>query len=133
MIDGKENCYAHIPKYWNEYIALDRKPFKGQFGVCIDRDKTIHYLIADIYYPWISAMSEWESVTFEAGLWAMFSADGSLPESLQKVDTYVWEEWVTDNKEYILRANYNLEFYPHEKRDSEYTHSEIWVPVRKAE
>ena len=61
----------------------------------------------------------------------MLSADGSLPESLQKVDTFVWKEWMPQNKEYDLCADYSIEFYPHDVRDSEYTHSEIWVPVKK--
>ena len=127
----KENRYAEIPQFWNAYMAEDSHPFEGQFGICLDMEDAIRYLIADIYYPWIAVLPGWEPVTFEAGEWAMFPVDGPLPDALQKVNTYAWSKWVPENKEYKLRANYSLEFYPHQVRDSKYTHSEIWLPVRR--
>ena len=128
---SKENSFSEIPKYWDEFMSSDRPPIKGRFGICIDKETDLRYFIADIYYPWISMLPNLEPVTFEAGLWAMFSADGPLPDSLQEVTTYVWKEWIPGNKEYELRADYNIEFYPHDVMDLEYTHSEIWLPVKK--
>ena len=128
---SKDDSFNKIPEFWDEFLSLDRQPIKGRFGVCIDKDNSIRYLIADIFYPWESVPRSLEPITFEAGMWAMFSADGPLPDSLQKVTSFVWKEWVPGNKEYDLRVDYSIEFYPHDVRDSEYTHSEIWLPVRK--
>lgn len=125
----KENCYSEIPKFWDEYLTSKERPFQGEFGVCIDKDDAIHYLIADVYSPSTAVLPGWETVTFEEGEWAMFMVNGPLPGSLQTVNTYVWGKWVPENRKYRLRTNYSIEYYPHTVRDTAYTHSEIWLPV----
>ena len=90
----------------------------------------IRYLIADPYLPWEKAASE--SVTFAKGTWAVFPIKGKLPESLQTVNTQVWNDWVPNNGEYRVRAGYSLELYAPPAEKPEYTYCEIWVPVEKA-
>ena len=121
-----EDCYAKIPLMWNE----DRGEVMGVFGVCIDHKDGIHYMIADPYKPWEEVKGE--VYTFSAGLWAVFPITGKLPEALQSVNTQVWQEWVPNNGQYKMRANYNIELYGPPAENPEEQYSEIWVPVEEA-
>lgn len=70
-------------------------------------------------------VGEYETRTFEAGAWAVFSYHGKCPEALQTVNTQIWTEWLPNSLEYELAGNYNIEFYASE------TEGEIWVPVKR--
>jgi len=126
-----ERCFQDIPLYWREFLSNPEKPVRGEYGVCINKDNCMRYMIADVYNPHQTLFAFHEVVSFEAGLWAMFSATGPLPEALQEVTDFVWKKWVPGNREYEVADNRSIEFYPHTVRDSEYTHSEIWLPISK--
>lgn len=98
-----EECYAKIPLFWQE----DRGDISGMFGVCIDRDDGIHYMIADLYKPWDESIGE--AFTFSAGLWTVFPVTGKLPEALQSVNIQVWQEWMPGKGKYKMQANYSIE------------------------
>ena len=59
----KDSSLAQIQEYWDEFVASDNQPIKGRFGICIDKEDSIRYLIADIYYPWISVLPGMEPLT----------------------------------------------------------------------
>lgn len=122
-----ENSYEKIPAFWDEHYASgEGDVVMGTFGACIDGDgKEFDYLIADLYFPWKEIPEGYETRTFDAGTWAVFSYEGECPEALQTLNTQIWSEWLPASKDYELAANYNLEFYISE------TNGEIWIPVKR--
>lgn len=122
-----ETSYTEVPKFWQEHYASGGgEKIKGVFGACVDSNgKEFDYYIADLYLPCFEIEKEFKTITFEAGLWAVFPYSGKCPEALQNVNTKIWSEWLPNCREYELAGNYNLEFY------IDPDHGEIWVPVKK--
>lgn len=146
-----ETSYSEIPKFWNEicekyansvYVgnAL-ANPYEqalvdnciGEYGVCIDDigDGKFRYLIAGKYtggeIP--EGMVVYE---FPRGNWAVFNCVGPNPETLQSVNTRIFNEWLPGNPEYELSGNATVEWYDCVNgmmTDPDY-HSAIWVPVK---
>lgn len=128
-----ETSYREIPAFWTEYMESDlHKAICGMYGVCIDGDgKDFDYLIADNYIPWEEIPQGCETRVIPAGTWAIFPCPGTLPDSLQSVNTKIWSEWLPSCKTYTLAGNYNIEMYAPPSADGEMTYSEIWIPVKK--
>lgn len=122
-----DTSYEEIPKFWGEHYASGGGEIvRGMFGACIDGDgKEFDYLIADLYFPWNEIPEGCETRSFEAGTWAVFRYEGECPKALQDLNTAIWSEWLPNSKEYVLAANYNLEFYISENE------GEIWIPVKR--
>lgn len=122
-----ETSYEEIPKWWQEhYQTGGGEIVKGMFGACMDSDgKSFEYFIADLYFPWNDIPKGYTTRTIPAGTWAVFPYHGKCPESLQNVNTKIWNEWLPNCREYKLSGNYNLEFYISEEE------GQIWVPVEK--
>ena len=97
-----DTSYQEIPKYWNEWAA-DMKGICGMFGVCMDMDgKIFDYWIADLYEPWKDIPEGAETAQIPGSLWAEFVCKGPLPDSLQKVNTQIWSEWLPSLTGYEL-------------------------------
>ncbi|MBR5113846.1 MAG: AraC family transcriptional regulator [Oscillospiraceae bacterium] len=147
-----ETSYREIPEYWDEICEKYAKnvyagnapanPYEqalvdnciGEYGVCIDDigGGKFRYLIAGKYtggdVP--EGMAVYE---FPRGEWAVFNCIGPNPETLQRVNTQIFREWLPGNPEYELCGNATVEWYDcvnGEKTDPDY-HSAVWVPVRK--
>ena len=147
-----ETSYEEIPKYWDEICEKYAKnvyagnapanPCEqalvdnciGEYDVCIDDigGGKFRYLIAGKYtggdVP--EGMAVYE---FPRGEWAVFNCVGPNPETLQRVNTQIFREWLPGNPEYELCGNATVEWYDcvnGEKTDPDY-HSAIWIPVRR--
>ena len=72
--------------------------------------------------------------TFPESDWAMFSARGPLPGSLQALNNQVWQEWYpTEGQKYSGNGKAMLEVYsPGDMQSPDYECG-IWVPVCKVE
>ena len=128
-----ETSYMEVPKFWGEW-AKDMKGLKGMFGICSDMDgKLFDYWIADLYLPWEDIPEGLSTFQIPGGLWAIFKCEGPLPDSLQKVNTQIWTEWLPSLKGYKLTGNYSLEFYLPPAKDPADTVSYIGVPLEKLE
>ena len=73
-------------------------------------------------------------MTFPESDWAMFSAKGPLPGSLQVLNTQVWQEWYPgEGQRYRGNGSAMLEVYsPGDMQSPDYECG-IWVPVFKPE
>jgi len=88
-------------------------------------------MIADPYHPDREIPEGCVTKTFPAAAWVVFPCKGTLPKSLQDVNTRIWNEWLPNCREYELAGNYNVEMYSDGDTDSAEYYSEIWIPVRK--
>ena len=128
-----ETSYREIPKFWDEWMS-DHKGLKGMFGVCLDMNGTdFDYWIADLYAPWEEIPEGCETVQIPGGLWAQFLCRGPLPDSLQKVNTAIWSEWLPALQGYSLAGNYSIEIYMPPAEKPEDTRSYICVPLKKTD
>ena len=76
-----------------------------------------------------------ETVVIPENTWAVFPCKGPMPESLQKVNTEIFSEWLPGNSDYEIAGMYNIEYYtapgdyPKGNQDENY-YCEIWMPVK---
>lgn len=145
-------AYKEIPEFWDEICAkyctniyAGNAPANdyeqaimdnciGEFGVCIDDcgEGEFRYLVAGRYCGG-KVPEGMVLIEVPAGEWAIFNCIGKVPDALQKVNTFVFKEWLPNNKEYELEGNLNIEWYDctnGEKTDDDY-HSAIWIPVKR--
>ena len=147
-----DSSYREIPKFWDEFISTHcvplwegKKPETaqekaiydyniGEYGVCIDEgtpDGRFRYLIAGKF----DGQEVPEGLTvydFPALEWAKFRCSGPLPESLQSVNTKIFQEWLPGNPEFEIAYGANVEWYSMEKDTSEPDYeSGIWIPVKR--
>ena len=108
-----EEGYQRCPEFWDrEYAqrfarlwqtmqpenALEAAILEngvGMFAICEERGDSFEYWIAGLYRGG-EVPEGLELFTFPEGDWAMFSARGPLPGSLQALNTQVFEEWFPD-------------------------------------
>ena len=145
-----ENSYVEIPKFWDEicknylndaYAEVEPKTAYekaiidngiGDYAVCIDdlKDGKFRYIIAGKYtggeIPDGMTIHE-----FPAHTWAIFDCIGPNPETLQKVNTRIFNEWLPQNPDYELCENANIEWYDCASNTSaDDYHSQIWIPIK---
>ena len=146
-----ETAYAEIPKFWDEICEkyaysvyagnAPANPWEqalvdnciGEYGVCIDDigGGQFRYLIAGKYtggdVPEGMVLYE-----FPRGDWAVFNCVGPNPETLQRMNTRIFREWLPGNPDYELCGNATVEWYDcvnGEMTDPDYR-SAIWIPVK---
>ena len=141
--------YAKCPEFWDNAYArryarlwqtmTPHTPVEkaildngiGMFAICNDGEGAFEYWIAGLYRG--GEVPEGLSLfTFPESDWAVFSARGPLPGSLQALNTQVFEEWFPDEgKAYQPEGSAMLEVYSAgDMRSSDYECG-IWVPVRQ--
>ncbi len=123
-----ETADEEILKYWTELMNAKEKEIEGMYGVCLGSygQEKFDYLFADNYIPQKPIPNGFVTWTAPAGLYAAFPCKGKIPESIHKVSSRIWEEWLPNCKDYTLAGDFDLEVY----LDKEYC--EIWIPVKKA-
>lgn len=63
----------------------------GMFAICDEKDGFFEYWIAGLYKGG-EVPNGFKLYTFPESEWAMFSTKGPLPNSLQELNTKVWQE-----------------------------------------
>lgn len=124
--------YAHLwqtmkPQTPIEQAILDNGI--GMFAICNDKEGMFEYWIAGLYQG--GEVPEGLALyTFPESEWAMFSAKGPLPDSLQALNTQVWQEWYpNEGRNYIGNGNAMLEVYSDGDMQSPDYECGIWVPI----
>lgn len=149
---ASETSYQDIPKFWDEFVGAHCAPLWagkkpetalekaicecgiGEFGVCIDDCTSpgrFRYLIAGKYDG--REVPEGLTVyTLPALEWTKFRCSGPMPESLQSVNTKIFQEWLPGNPEFEIAWGANVEWYSMEKDTSAADYeSGIWIPVKR--
>lgn len=135
-----DGAKAVIPEFWKEhYERGNGKYVCGMFGINMDEsmgNSEFEYMIADIYNPVMDVPEGFVTKTIPAFTWAVFPCKGSMPASMQDVNTKIFSEWLPALKEYEFAAGYCIEMYddpskyPKGTSDENY-YAEIWIPVKK--
>lgn len=135
-----DGAKAVIPEFWKEHYEKGNGEYVcGMFGVNIDEsmgNSEFTYMIADIYNPVMDVPEGFVTKIIPAFTWAVFPCKGSMPASMQDVNTKIFSEWLPALKEYEFAAGYCIEMYddpskyPKGTSDENY-YSEIWIPVKK--
>ncbi len=131
-----EDCFAQVPKFWDEYAANGYfEQCDGCLGVCFDGesgpDGDFAYLIAHFDEPDAPVPPGFVKRTIPAHTWAKFRAVGPMPTALQQLNRRIFTEWLPNNPEYALSENMNVEVYSEGDTDGDGYESEIWIPIRK--
>ena len=145
-----ENSHQEIPKFWDEicekhctriYAGKDPETPEehaivdnciGEYALCMDNgNKSFKYMLAGRYTGG-EVPKGMKLIELERGDWAVFDCYGPNPKTLQETNTRIFNEWIPNNSEYEVRANYNIEWYDctADMSDEDY-HSAIWIPVKK--
>ena len=143
-----EEGYQKCPEFWDKEFAekyerlwKTMKPETeiekaildngiGTFAICSESENGFLYWIAGLYKGG-DVPEGLELYSFPASAWAIFTAKGPMPGSLQTLNTEVWQEWFP-NEGQKVKANgkATLEVYSSGNPQSPDYECGIWVPVQ---
>ncbi|MCQ2511373.1 MAG: effector binding domain-containing protein [Lachnospiraceae bacterium] len=144
-----EEGYQKCPEFWDkEYAAKYARLWQtmkpeteiekailengvGMFAICTESKNGFEYWIAGLYQGG-DVPEGLELYSFPAGEWAVFTAKGPMPDSLQALNTAVWQEWFpNDGQKYKANGTATLEVYSAGNPQSPDYECGIWVPVQE--
>lgn len=144
-----ETAYAEVPKFWDEIMdkfaaifggkapetAQERACIEncvGEFGVCVGDAGmgAFRYIIAGRYKGG-EVPEGMVTYKFPEYDWAVFDCRGSMPDSLQSLNTRIFSEWLPGNREFELTGNASIEWYDEGDPAAPDYHSAIWLPIMR--
>lgn len=147
-----EEHLTRIPRYLDDFeksyadiLNGTRRPGAGKYEKAILENRIgeydaftaknaapgwVRFMIAGMYEGG-NVPSDTEIWTVPASLWAKFSCDGPLHNTVDNIKKYIWYEWLPANSEYELFGDYYITKYSRDlsTTDTDY-HSELWMPVK---
>lgn len=142
-----EEGYAKCPEFWDkEYSQKYAKLWQtmkpetpiekailenqiGMYAICDEKKGSFEYWISGLYKGG-EVPEGLKLYTFPESDWAMFSAKGALPRSLQELNTQVWQDWYpNEGQKYKGSGNAMLEVYSAGNMQSPDYECGIWVPI----
>ena len=144
-----DEAYVRCPEFWDkEYAQKYARLFQtgraetptekaildngiGMFAICEKKEGGLAYWIAGLYRG--GEVPEGLALyPLPESDWAVFSARGPLPGSLQALNTYIWQEWYPNQgRQYMRHGNIMLEVYAPGDMQSPGYECGIWVPLIK--
>ena len=144
-----EEGYVKCPQFWEEAYSkrfarlwqtmqpqtpLEQAVLEnqiGMFAICDAHANGFEYWIAGIYQGG-EVPEGLKLYTFPESDWAMFSAKGPLPNSLQSLNDRVWKEWYPgEGQKYRSNGNAMLEVYSAGDMQSPDYECGIWIPLQE--
>lgn len=143
-----EEAYQKCPEFWDKEYAekyaelwQSMKPANevetailkngiGMFAICAESESGFDYWIAGLYQGG-NVPDGLELYSFQESMWAVFTAKGPMPDSLQTLNTAVWQDWFpNEGRRYRANGAATLEFYSAGNPQSPDYECGIMVPVR---
>ena len=140
--------YQKCPEFWDrEYAAKYARLWQtmqpenavekallengiGMYAICAGSENGFSYWIAGLYQGG-EVPEGLELYSFPAGEWAVFKARGPIPESLQALNTAVWQEWFPgEGRRSHADGCATLEVYSAGDPRSPDYECGIWVPIQ---
>ena len=142
-----EEDYIKCPEFWDKEYAQKyarlwqtmqpETPMEqailengiGMFTICDEKEGAFEYWIAGMYKGG-QVPEGLQLYTFPESDWALFSARGPLPGSLQALNTQVWQAWYPgEGQQFTGNGNAMLEVYSAGDMQSPDYECGIWVPI----
>lgn len=124
--------YAKLWQTMHPETPIEKAILKNQIGmyaICDEKEGSFDYWIAGLYTGG-EVPEGLKLYTFPESDWAIFSAKGALPKSLQDLNTQVWQEWYpNEGQKYKGNGNAMLEVYSAGNMQSPDYECGIWVPI----
>lgn len=130
--------FREIPKFWNDGYAegwiprLESLAGKMAMGVCLPMDPgqdDLSYMIGVEAGPELAG-EEWTVYTVPALTWAVFTAVGPLPGSIQETFQRIFQEWFPSTN-YEHDHGPELEVYLDGDSSAPDYRCEVWIPIVK--
>ena len=142
-----EEAYQKCPEFWDkEYAAKYARLWQtmqpenavekaildngiGMYAICTEGENSFTYWIAGLYQG-DEVPEGLELYSFPESRWAIFTARGPIPGSLQTLNTAVWQEWFpNEGRKYHANGAATLEIYSSGDPQSPDYECGIWVPI----
>ena len=143
-----EEGYRKCPEFWDKEYAekyarlwqtmQPKTPVEeailtngiGMYAICAESGNGFAYWIAGAYKGG-DVPEGLELFVFPESDWAIFTAKGPLPASLQTLNTTVWQEWFpNEGQKYEANGAATLEVYSAGNPQSPDYECGIWVPIK---
>lgn len=102
----------------------------GRFAVCDEKENGFEYWIAGLYKGG-EVPKGLKLFTFPESDWAMFSAKGALPDSLQNLNNDILQKWYpNEGRQRMGSCKAMLEVYTKGDMQSPDYECGIWIPLK---
>ena len=142
--EGYQKCPEFWDKEYNEKYARLWQTMKpetpietailengiGMYAICADGETGFSYWIAGIYKGG-NVPEGLDLFIFPESDWAIFTAKGPLPGSLQTLNTQIWSDWAPHIRQMYEIGASSLESYSAMNPQSPDYECGIWIPIRK--
>ena len=133
--DGRN--LVEIPRFWEKVIKegqIDKIPdkkFKGTvLGICMDfkPEGRFSYIIGSEVSSTVNTPGNMVCRTIPAATYAVFTARGKMPGSIQDTVKYIHREWLP-NSEYQRANSADFELYDERYNDAENAEVDIYISI----
>lgn len=101
----------------------------GMYAICSDARISFQYWIARLYQGG-EIPDGLDVISFPTGRWAVFTTKGPIPESLQAMNTEIFQNWLPNEGAKVhADAHSTIEVYSKGDPRSPEFECSIWVPV----
>ena len=133
--EGKN--FVEIPQFWRHVIQkkqIENIPNKKQpgtvLGICMDfsADGDFSYIIGSEVTNTDNVPDDMVSREIPEANYAVFTALGKMPDSIQNTTKYIYREWLPKSK-YQHAHSPEFELYDERSGDSENAEVDIHIPI----
>lgn len=133
--DGKN--FVEIPRFWEEVLqqgSIDNIPYRKDsgivLGICLDfkNDGAFSYIIGAEVTNTENIPQGMVSKTIPSARYAVFTAKGEIPDSIQDTFRYIYREWLP-NSSYQRAESAEFELYDDRSRGGEHAEADIYIPI----
>jgi AraC family transcriptional regulator len=136
--EGKN--FVEIPQFWQQVIQknqIKNIPKKKQpntvLGICMDFRAygTFSYIIGSEVIHTDDTPDDMVSKKIPDANYAVFTARGKMPDSIQNATKYIYQEWLPESQ-YRHAGSPEFELYDERSDDSENAEVDIYIPIASA-
>jgi AraC family transcriptional regulator len=133
------NC-IEIPQFWERILQEgligkipDRKTERVLLGICMDFEPNgrFSYIIGAEVSNTENTPDDMVSRTIPAATYAVFTARGKMPGSIQDTFKYIYQEWLPTS-DYQRADSAEFELYDERCDNSENSEVDIYIPIAPA-
>ena len=133
--EGKN--FIEIPQFWQQVIQKEQIkniPNKKQpetvLGICMDfeADGTFSYIIGSEVAHTDDVPEDMVIKQIPDAEYAVFTARGKMPDSIQNTTKYIYQEWLPKSK-YQHANSPEFELYDERSDDSKNSEVDIYIPI----